>query len=132
MTETKEIPMELVHSGINFLREITAHYGDEQGMALWRSMSNGMGKEIQDAILLSMLRGNVSRQVIVAAQVSMDQQRFIDAIKWVRSVTGYGLKDAKDFMDNVRYHGPRVLKLQPDANVRDFVYAMSAAGYKVE
>lgn len=130
MTTETEIPAQLVHSGIDFLREITHHYGDEQGMALWRSMSDGMGKDIQNAIILNMLRGDAGGVVTVSAVVPDDQQKFIEGIKWVRHVTNFGLKDAKDFMDKVRW-GPQKLKLSPGVKVRDFAHAMGNAGYKV-
>ena len=47
--------------------------------------------------------------------------KFIESIKYVRQVSGYGLKDAKDFVELVRDTGPQLLKLKEDAEIRDFI-----------
>ena len=57
---------------------------------------------------------------------------FINAIKAVRVATGYGLKDAKDFMDQVENVGYSTLSVSPECDVEEFIKQMTQSGYEVD
>jgi hypothetical protein len=128
---SNEVPTELIHSGIMFLRDLSQYYGDERAMKLWEELRDGMGREVQNAILMTMLRGNYSRQATVTMSVPREYTKFIEAIKNVRQASGYGLKDAKDFVEMVSDKGPQILKLKDDVEVRGFVQNMKNCGFHV-
>jgi|694.fasta_scaffold00027_174 hypothetical protein len=92
-----ELPTSLIVSARNLLRDITKYYGDEQGMKMWRSLKEGMGEDLQNAVLMGLLRG-IKYDLKIRTHASKEYRMFINAIKAVRHATGYGLKDAKDFM----------------------------------
>lgn len=129
MTET-EYPNTLIQSGKAFLSNMCKHYGDERGLELWRGMGESMGPGFQNAILLDMLRGGTNKYwVEVRPWLSSNQTKFIEAIKDVRHVTGWGLKQAKDFMDDVRYKNYARLELTDEHDAEWFRRQMKNCGY---
>ena len=128
---SKEFPTSLIVSARNLLRDITKYYGDEQGMVMWRSLKEGMGEDLQNAVLLGLLRG-IKYDLKIRTHAPKEGRMFINAIKSVRHVTGYGLKDAKDFMDQVENVGYSTLSISPEADVEEFIKEMTYAGYEVD
>ena len=126
-----ELPTSLIVSARNLLRDITKYYGDEQGMVMWRSLKEGMGEDLQNAVLLGLLRG-IKYDLKIRTHAPKEGRMFINAIKSVRHVTGYGLKDAKDFMDQVENVGYSTLSISPEADVEEFIKEMTYAGYEVD
>ena len=128
---SKEFPTSLIVSARNLLRDITKYYGDEQGMVMWRSLKEGMGEDLQNAVLSGLLRG-IKYDLKIRTHAPKEGRMFINAIKSVRHVTGYGLKDAKDFMDQVENVGYSTLSISPEADVEEFIKEMTYAGYEVD
>lgn len=128
---TDEVPADVIHSGISFLRDLSTYYGDQRAMQLWENMREGMGRDVQNAILMTMLRGGYERRAVISMAAPREIVRMINGIKEVRSVTGYGLKDAKDLIQNVMDIGPQRITLQHDADVRNFKDNMTDFGFNV-
>ena len=128
---SKELPASLLLSAKNLLRDITKYYGDEQGMVMWRSLKEGMGEDLQNAVLMGLLRG-IKYDLKIRTHAPRESRMFINAIKAVRVATGYGLKDAKDFMDQVENVGYSTLSVSPEADVEEFIKEMTYAGYEVD
>lgn len=55
-------------------------------------------REIQNAIELSLDKDNVREKTIALIKAGS----ILHAVKWVKESTGTGLKEAKDFVDNLR------------------------------
>ena len=128
---TTELPTSLIVSARNLLRDITKYYGDEQGMKMWRSLKEGMGEDLQNAVLMGLLRG-IKYDLKIRTHAPKESRLFINAIKTVRHATGDGLKDAKDFMDQVENVGYSTLSVSPEADVEEFIKEMNRAGYEVD
>lgn len=93
--------MQVVRSARNFIQSLCETYGTEKGLAVWDYIRKGLGDEIAGDIFLGMLTNSGE------VTVSTLGREFISAIKEVRSLTGWSLKEAKDFCDSVRDSGPR-------------------------
>ena len=126
-----ELPTSLIVSARNLLRDITKYYGDEQGMKMWRSLKEGMGEDLQNAVLMGLLRG-IKYDLKIRTHAPKEGRMFINVIKSVRHATGYGLKDAKDFMDQVENVGYSTLSVSPECDVEEFIKEMTYAGYEVD
>lgn len=125
-----KVPAELIYSGIGFLRDLSTYYGDERAMQLWESLKDGMGRDVQNAILMTMLRGGYERRAVISmGTASKDFAKKINAIKALRVATGVGLKDAKDFIESVMDLGPQRITLKHDVKMREFMDDMSDAGF---
>lgn len=120
--------MAVVRSARNFIGCLCETYGSEQGMAVWDHIRKGLGEQIASDIFLGMLTGQGDIRVI-----SMGGQ-FIEAIKEVRGLTGWGLKEAKDFCDKVRDVGPQVIHTHEcrEERIDPFVENMRRIGCRIE
>lgn len=119
--------LEVVRSARSFIRSLCESYGYEQGMAVWDRVREILGERAACDIFMGMLIGN---RVLVRSI----GDRKLGAINEVRVISGMALKDAKDFVEDVAYNGPRFIEL-PDATedqVRRFVYGMREIGCEVE
>lgn len=113
---------EVVFDGIRFLESMTRYYGAEKGMALWESMGEALGDEVKGKVFFSMLTGETSGRVRFSAGTATDA---VGVIKAIRSATGVGLKEAKDYWDlskvkivSVEVHD-RDAKRQLERSLRD-------------
>jgi len=127
-----EFPASLILSAKNLLRDITKYYGDEQGMTMWCSLEKGMGKDLQNAVLMSLLRGDKYDLKVRTTLRPKETRQFIGAIKAVRQATGWGLKDAKDFMDQVERYSYATVPIPTNANYEEFIQEMINCGYEVD
>ena len=99
---------------------------------MWRSLKEGMGEDLQNAVLMGLLRGIKYDLKIRTTSQPRENRMFIQAIKSVRHATGYGLKDAKDFMDQVENVGYSTLSVSPEADIEEFIKEMTQSGYEVD
>lgn len=120
--------MNVVRSARAFIRCLCEAYGAERGMAVWEHIREGLGDRMAADIFLGMLMG--SDEVEVRSVVPM---RKIEAIKQVRSLTGMGLKEAKDFVEKVEFSGPQRLSVVglDTARVDSFVQGMQRIGCNI-
>lgn len=97
----KMIPAEhkedIIQSGINFMRSITEAYGTDEGMKLWDAIATTLDPDVKGQIFFAMLTGDYNGVVSISSfQVGSDR---VWRIKAIRTVTGLGLKEAKDLSD---------------------------------
>lgn len=119
--------MNVVRSARSFIKSLCEVYGNDRGLAVWDHIRSGLGDDIAGDIFLGML---VRQEDI---RVSGIGDRFIDAIKEVRWLTGWGLKEAKDFCDNVRLNGPQIINVEhmDEQKVEQFANNMKKIGCTV-
>lgn len=120
--------MTVVRTARMFIKSLSDTYGHEQGLAVWDHIRKGLGDQIAGDIFLGMLTGQGDIRVIRLGS------EFISAIKEVRGLTGWGLKEAKDFCDMVRDVGPQVIdsSIFNEEKVEGFIQNMSRLGHTVE
>jgi ribosomal protein L7/L12 len=101
MTEQDTIDPILVFNSLNFVQAITKNYGAEQGMAMWDTIANTVDRRLKLEVFKAMMDGGqVSGRIrIVGAQPSSNK---VTLIKTLREFTGFGLKEAKDGVDELQ------------------------------
>lgn len=119
----------VVRSARAFIRSLCETYGHTQGMDVWDKIREVLGDQAASDIFLGMLTGDY--QGLTVKSVGHLK---IEAIKEVRNFTGMGLKEAKDFVEAVQYHGPKSIPdgAIPDSQVDNFILAMNRIGCVVE
>lgn len=99
----KEHEPAILQSGMHFMRAITEAYGSEEGMRLWDTIASTLDPDIKGKIFIAMLTGEYNDQLTI--QLDMVKYRTlvprVEGIKAIRTVTGLGLKEAKDIHDNM-------------------------------
>lgn len=120
--------MRVVRSARNFIHSICEVYGTSKGMEVWDYIREGLDEQIASDIFLGMLTGN---DTVIVKSIG---QRMIEAIKEVRALTGWGLKESKDFVEYVRDRGPKTLDVAEFApeKIDNFCRAMRQIGCEVE
>lgn len=119
----------VVRSARYFIRSLCETYGHENGMAVWDKVRDVLGDRAASDIFLGMLTGDYNM-----LRVTQIGQYKIEAIKLVRSLTGVGLKEAKDFVEDVAAGRPQdidVTRYKPE-DVESFRREMIRFGCVVE
>lgn len=90
---------ELAGTGVAFLRCITNAYGTEDGMKLWDNIFASFDNEVKGAIFFAAINGHSGNKLTIRG-VDEHSDR-IARIKAIRTVSGLGLKEAKDISDRI-------------------------------
>lgn len=111
----------VIQTGISFMRSITEAYGTDEGMKLWETISSTLDADVKGQIFFALITGQYD-DIIAISHAKQDANK-ISMIKAIRVVTGAGLKEAKDMVDDFVQTGrPLKLKCTPsyrDANIRE-------------
>lgn len=107
-TEHKQ---DVIQSGINFMRSITEAFGTDEGMKLWDTIAETLDSDVKGQIFFAMLTGEYNG--IITLTGAMQSANRITLIKAVRSVSGLGLKEAKDVCDGLWEGKPQKLNVEP-------------------
>ena len=99
--ETEELDPILVFNSLNFVQSITKNYGAEQGMAMWDTIANTVDCRLKLEVFKAMLDGGQVNGRIRIAGVYPSSDK-VKLIKTLREFTGYGLKEAKDGVDDLQ------------------------------
>lgn len=91
---------EIIQTGIQFMKSITEAYGAEEGMKLWDGIVSTLDPDIKAQVFFAMITGEYTTHIILPAQRTANR---VGAIKAIRTVTGLGLKEAKDLSDEMEY-----------------------------
>lgn len=106
-----EYKQDVIQSGINFMRSITEAFGTDEGMKLWDTIAETLDPDIKGQIFFALLTGEYNG--IVTLTGAMASANRVALIKAVRSVTGMGLKEAKDVCDRLWEGKPQKLNVEP-------------------
>jgi ribosomal protein L7/L12 len=119
----------VVRTARSFIRSLCETYGHSQGMQVWDRIRETLGDRAASDIFLGMLTGDYH-----SVKVTRIGQLKIEAIKEVRHFTGWGLKEAKDFVEDVQSIGPREItsSMIREDRIQDFATAMRRIGCTVE
>ena len=106
-----EYKQDVIQSGINFMRSITEAFGTDEGMKLWDTIADTLDPDIKGQIFFALLTGEYNG--IVTLTGAMASANKVALIKAVRSVSGLGLKEAKDVCDRLWEGKPQKLNVEP-------------------
>lgn len=132
MTDFEYKPnIKVVRAARVFIRSICDEYGEARGLEFWDNIRKNLGEDIAGDIFFGMI-SDAGRGEVLVRTIGPNK---INAIKEIRTLTGWGLKEAKDFADDVEANGPKMLRA-PDYvdydRVQAFVDAMLRNGAIVE
>lgn len=88
----------IIQTGIDFMRAITEVYGTDEGMRLWDTIASTLDPSIKGDIFFALLTGEYSSTVSITGYTGNNK---VELIKAIRSISGLGLKEAKDLSDEV-------------------------------
>lgn len=106
-----EYKQDVIQSGLNFMRSITEAFGTDEGMKLWDTIANTLDPDVKGQIFFALLTGEYNG--IVTLTGAMQSANRVALIKAVRSVSGLGLKEAKDVCDRLWEGKPQKLNVEP-------------------
>jgi hypothetical protein len=120
----------IVRAARTFIKSVCEVYGSDRGLEFWDNIRKNLGEDIAGDIFFGMITQAGTDEVLVKS-TGINK---IAIIKEIRQLTGWGLKESKDFVDSVEYNGEQLLKLTDvDASrIETFVQAMAALGAVVE
>lgn len=131
---TEEQMDSVIHSAYEFMTSVISVYGQEKGVDLFQKISDSVDPDIYRTMIIKMIAGDgtLGRTITITGfggnGLNATSSGFVQAIKAVRNVTGYGLKEAKDFMDDVRSRGKNVLTLPKGSNRAHAMKTLLTAG----
>ena len=92
----------IIGSGLELMKAITEAFGPEDGLKTWEVFAETMGNDFKHAIFMAMLTGKSAGFVSIFGDKHMiTNVNKIETIKVIRSATGWGLKESKDFVDDL-------------------------------
>lgn len=106
-----EYKQDIIQSGMGFMRSITEAYGSDEGMKLWDTIASVLDPDIKGQIFFAMLTGEYNN--IISLTSCQPGSNKVSLVKSIRTVTGMGLKEAKDICDNVLLGKPERLTINP-------------------
>lgn len=111
----KEHETGILQSGIHFMRAITEAYGSEEGMKLWDTIANTLDPDIKGKIFIALLTGEYNDQLIIRLDINIYRGivNRVEGIKAIRTVSGLGLKEAKEIHDNLALGKTEKITIDP-------------------
>jgi Ribosomal protein L7/L12 C-terminal domain len=106
----EEHKVAIITDGMQFMRSITEAYGADAGMQLWDTIASTLDPDVKGQIFFAMITGQYDTKLHISVKMPAPGQAYnaVQAIKAIRTVTGLGLKEAKDMWDNMKDNGARV------------------------
>lgn len=92
-----------------FYEAAKEEYGDHVGGEQALAMFDALDPEIRGALLFDAFTGSNRLCIIRDPRVADEDVRTIHAIKTIRAVFGYGLKEAKDITDQAKMGGEGII-----------------------
>lgn len=103
----------IIGSGLELMKAITEAFGPEDGLKTWEVFAETMGSDFKHAIFMAMLTGKSAGFVSIFGDKHMiTNVNKIETIKVIRSATGWGLKESKDFVDDLFLGTTKNLKVK--------------------
>lgn len=119
---------EIIRNGMLFMRTITSAYGAEEGMKLWDTIASTLDPDIKGKIFIAMLTGEYGVQVTAKISIHYHPNIRVEGIKAIRSLTNWGLKEAKDAHDEMILGKIVTLPLRDPSKVSWAIHELSKVG----
>ena len=119
----------LINDGIHFLRAVTDCYGAEEGMRLWDRIASELDPKLKGEIFFAILCGSQGNRInLSVANLTDGLNSKIMMIKTLRTVTGMGLKEAKDIVDLLLIGHSETITINVDRN--QAIRELRSAGFR--
>lgn len=121
----------LIHSAVAFMQAANRELGDIADEKI-EAIFDAFDPALRRQILMHMIKGDLTGPIRVRFNHLHSQPNKIQAIKAVRWVSGLGLKEAKDFIEEAESGKIAVLNGNYEADQRrKFANEISGTGYEV-
>lgn len=121
----------LVSTAIEFLRVAGHELGAEFGQEKVNAMLNAFDPELKAQVFMHLLVGEYSYALQIQTKPGGYRSK-IEAIKAIRSVTGFGLKESKDITDAADAGQPIAVKGQwTSEQRRKLAIELAGTGYEL-
>ena len=97
---TEHITDRVRRASTNWIITMQKEYGQEMGLKCFDVMRQTFGEDLCGSVLFGILEGrSYADTLIIGTAANQTITRKIEAIKYVRAITGLGLKEAKDAVE---------------------------------
>jgi hypothetical protein len=122
---------ELIYSAVNFVQVANRELGDIADEKI-EAMFDAFDPALRRQILMHMIKGDITGPIRIRFDHSTKLPQKIQAIKAVRWISGMGLKEAKDFVEEAEAGKVAVINGNFDAKQRrQFSAELANTGYEV-
>ena len=122
---------ELIYSAVNFVQVANRELGDIADEKI-EAMFDAFDPALRRQILMHMIKGDITGPIRIRFDSSTKLPQKIQAIKAVRWISGMGLKEAKDFVEEAEAGKVAVINGNFDAKQRrQFSAELTNTGYEV-
>lgn len=97
-TQSIKVTDRVRRASINWVLAMQSAYGQEVGMKCFDVMRETFGEDLCGAVLFGIMEGVRADQITIRTTTD-NLNRKIEAIKEVRHISGWGLKEAKDAVE---------------------------------
>jgi hypothetical protein len=126
-----------------FLRAIKQHYTRDTAVDVMEALTSILGKDWKGRLIFGIManRHSTIRQLRISKNVTDGQVQKINAIKEVRYVTGLGLTEAKNLVENAYFNDQTVMVREKpegmeqtswDQAIMNSIGVIRHAGFRVE
>lgn len=95
----KKFSDDLIYATIEFSRRCREEIGEELGLEKVNAMLDAFDPELKNEVFMVLLTGSVG--TVRVERASGYDVKKINCIKGIRAITGWGLKESKDFVDSI-------------------------------
>ena len=110
----------LLRDAMNFYVSITEVYGAEKGIEMFTDLCRNVCPELGQRVFFKMLQGQTRGRVTVRGLA--DPHDRLGCVREIRRLTGCGLKDAINTVNQLAQGGEVVLELQGGAEVSTYTF----------
>ncbi len=122
---------ELIYSAVNFMQLANKELGDIADEKI-EAMFDAFDPALRRQILMHMIKGDITGPIKVRYAGGVQYQNKIQAIKAVRAISGIGLKEAKDLVEEAEAGKTATIVGNFDIKQRkQFADELSGSGYEV-
>ena len=122
---------ELIYSAVNFVQVANRELGDIADEKI-EAMFDAFDPALRRQILMHMIKGDITGPIRIRFDSSTKLPQKIQAIKAVRWISGMGLKEAKDFVEEAESGQIAVMNGNFDAKQRrQFSAELANTGYEI-
>lgn len=133
---TDDITDNVRRTTISWVMSMQKAYGQEMGLKCFDVIRETFGEDLVGAVLFGIMEG-CKGDTITIRTTTHNLSRKIEAIKEVRHLSGYGLKEAKDAVENACYREvviplkPEMLRQENDIILDQSIRTLEQAGVTV-
>lgn len=122
----------IINAGLEFMAALTAGFGPTVGMEKWDAIAESVGDNFKHEMFVAMLSDRTGNKINLRWKTNDRGNQFFVFIKKIRNATGLGIKEAKDFVDDLTTHVGVVKQIEVKSEHRQSLIAQFREIYNLE